>query len=100
MSELGKPGVVLNNGTQLGADIGQAGPDAVWLWIRDPADPYNDLVALGQLLADPAATCEMTRWYGSQVTTFTGFTRLSKIYLYDGHRAGARLERMVEEDGL
>lgn len=98
MDNIGRPCVVLADGTQLLADVGRAGADAIWIWIRDAEDPYNNLVRLSQLLSNPDATVEITRWYGSQVTTFTGYTRLTKVYMYDGLRAGARLERMVGTD--
>ncbi len=97
MDTIGRPGVVLADGTQLPADVGNAGADAIWIWMRDAEDPYNNLVKLSQLLSNPDATVEITRWYGSQVTTFTGYTRLTKVYMYDGIHAGARLERMVED---
>ena len=96
MDNIGCPCVVLADGTQLLADVGSAGADAIWIWIRDAEDPFNNLVRLSQLLSNPDATVEITRWYGSQVTTFTGFIRLTKVYMYDGIRAGARLERMVD----
>ena len=53
MDNIGCPCVVLADGTQLLADVGSAGADAIWIWIRDAEDPFNNLVRLSQLLSNP-----------------------------------------------
>lgn len=87
------PQIVLNDGTILNADAGKSGEDTLWIWMRDPADPNNDLIRLGQALSNPGATAEIIRIQDGESTSFSGYTELRCVKYHQAGLVCARLER-------
>ena len=89
---IGSPEVALSDGHVIRGDLGISG-NVMWIWIRDEDDPLNSLMALSEVLSQEEATREITFFFGKEYVTYTGFTKLTAVKVYDGIHVGARLER-------
>ena len=86
------PEVTLADGTVLHADLWASG-NAMWIWIRDAADPYNSIRTLGDLLSGPGVTDTVTRSLRGELTEYAGYTVLTNVRYYQAGLVGARLEK-------
>ena len=91
-----RPEVALKNGTVLGADLGVSG-NAMWIWIRDRADPYNSLTALTGLLSQPGVTDTVARIQRGEVIIYEGYTLLTNVKYYQSGLVCARLEKEADD---
>ena len=89
--------VLLVDGTILAADVGiTTGKWVMWIWMRDPEDPYNNMSRLSQLLSRPGVLDTVTAIDGGRSVEYTGFTRLTSVRIYQDGLVAARIEREAE----
>lgn len=90
--------VLLGDGTVLAADIGiTTGRRVMWIWMRDTADPNNDLTRLAQLLSKPGAAETITLIDGGERVEYTGFSRLTSVRIYQAGLVAARMEKEADD---
>lgn len=71
----------LADGTILNANCGFDGDSSVWVWMRDPEDPENDMAKLFAMFSDPERTRTITSHIRERVETLEGYTKLTTVQL-------------------
>lgn len=84
--------VCLSNGVVLAGDAKPAGPNVLWVYIRDNDEYYNNFERLSGLMT-PGNTAVISRVQDGAIREYTGYTRLTKIRVYTRGLLCARMAK-------